>query len=168
MARYFMLLGIVLLTSGCAGWAGDVVPYGPMSARGGYEEEEIEPGVWRILARSGGEAGSDYARNMAEYRAGELLKARGFSHVQMLWHSGRWELGERRRDGSARVLSDQMQMIVRGAYHRSPPTDCRHPEPDRCWVFSAETIMTAALPKLRFPRDDRRKPKATSAPNAVH
>lgn len=90
MARYLLLLGIVLL-SACAGQP-KVVAYGPMTARGGYQEEEIEPGVWRVFARSGGEAGPGYAREIAEYRAAEMLKARGFSWVQILKEFPRSEL----------------------------------------------------------------------------
>ena len=151
MARYLVLLGIVLLTSACAGWPG-VVAYGPMSARGGYQEEEIEPGVWRILARSAGEAGAGYARTMAEYRAAELLTERGFSHVQILKEYGRWELGEESGGGRRRVLSDQMEVTVRGAHDGSPPTDCREPSPGRCWTFTTDAMMTGARPRLKFPR----------------
>jgi hypothetical protein len=161
MARYLVLLGIVLLTSACAGWPA-VVPYGPMSARGGYQEEEIEPGVWRILARSGGEAGAGYARTMAEYRAGELLKARGFSHVQILKEYGRWELSEELGGGRRRVLSDQMEVTVRGAHDRSPPTDCREPSPGRCSTFTTDAMMTGARPASNFREDDPRAPKPRS------
>lgn len=149
MARYLLLLGIVLLSSACAGRPG-VVPYGPMSARGGYQEEEIGPDMWRILARSNGKAGADYAWNMAEYRAGELLKARGFSHIQVLDRNGRWELSDELGGGRRRVLSDAMEVTVRGAHDRSPPTDCRAPNSSSCWTLDIEAMMAGIRPRLKF------------------
>jgi len=149
IARYLILFGLVLTASACAIRPG-VVPYGPMGARGGYHEEEIEPGVWRILARSSGKAGAGYAWNMAEYRAGELLKARGFSHVQMLKRNGRWGLSDDLGRGRRRVLSDMMEVTVRGAHDRSPPADCRAPNPDSCWTLNIDAMMAGIRPRLKF------------------
>jgi hypothetical protein len=147
--RYLILIGIVLLISACAGQQ-RLVAYSPMSARGGYQEEEIEPGVWRVLARSSGKAGAGYAWNMAEYRAGELLKARGFSHVQMLGRNGRWELSDELGGGQRRVLSDQMEVTVRGAHDSSAPTDCRARNADSCRTLDIEAMMAGIRPRLRF------------------
>ena len=149
MARYRGLLGIFLLASACAGRPG-LAPYGPMSDRGGYQEEEIEPGVWRISARSNGNAGADYAWNMAEYRAGELLKAQGFSHIQMLDRMGRWELSDERAGGRRRLLSDAMEVTVRGAHDQSQPTDCRAHKRDSCWTLGIEAMMAGIRPRLKF------------------
>src|SRR5688572_20799042 len=118
--RVPVVLAMLLLTTACAGLTG-VNNYSPMGRLGGYQEEEVEPGVWRILARSNGKAGPSYARNMAEYRAGEFLKARGFSHVQMLAEIGRWELSDDIGGGGRRVHSDQTAVTVRGAHDGSPP-----------------------------------------------
>ena len=151
MTRILAVLGIVLLTFACAGRTG-VNAYCPMSKRGGYQEEEVAPGVWRILARSNGNAGAGYARNMAEYRAGELLKARGFSHVQMLAEIGRWKLGEDLGRGERRVLSDQMAVTVRGAHNGSPPTDCRTSNRSSCYTQRTDAMMAGALSALKFPK----------------
>jgi hypothetical protein len=154
MARYLVLFGIVLLTSACA-IRPRVVAYGPMSALGGYQEEEIEPGVWRVLGRSSGKAGAGYAWNMAEYRAGEMLKARGFSHVQMLGRNGRWELSDDLGGGRRRVLSDQMEVTVRGAHDSLAPADCRASDRDSCWTGNIEAMMAGIRPKLRFAKPRR-------------
>ena len=159
MTRILAVLGIVLLTSACAGRMG-VNPYGPMSKQGGYQEDEVEPGVWRILARSNGKAGAGYARNMAEYRAGELLTARGFSHVQMLIQIGRWELGEDFGGGERRVLSDQMAVTVRGAHDGSPPSDCRTSNPSACYTERADLMMAGAQPNLKFSKGRTRQLKS--------
>lgn len=149
MARCVFLLGLFLLTSACAGRPG-VVPYGPMSAHGGYQEEEIEAGIWRIVARSNGKASANYAWNMAEYRAGELLKARGFSHVQMLNRNGRWDLSDEFGRGRRRVLGDAMELTVRGAHNGLPPTDCRAANPDTCWTLNIDAMMAGIRPRLKF------------------
>ena len=133
----------------CGGRTG-VNVYGRMSVRGGYHEGEVEPGVWRILARSNGKGGAGYARNMAEYRAGQLLKARGFSHVQMLAQIGRWEIGEDIGGGERRVISDQMAVTVRGAHDGSPPSDCRASNPSACYTERADAMMASAQPNLKF------------------
>lgn len=149
MTRYLVLLGIVMLTSACAGRLG-VVPYAPMSARGGYQEEEVRPGVWRVLARSSAKADEGHAWNMAEYRAGELLKARGFSHLQMLDRNGRWELSGQLGGGRRRVLSEAMEVTVRGAHDPSPPTDCHAPNSASCSTLNIEAMMAGIRPRLKF------------------
>ena len=158
MTRILAVCGIVLLTSACAGQTG-VTPYGPMSIQGGYHEEEVEPGLWRILARSSSKAGTGYARNMAEYRAGELLKARGFSHVQMLAQIGRWELGADLGRGERRVVGDQMALTVRGAHDGSPPSDCRTSNRSACYTERTDTMMDGARPYLAFSKGRARQRK---------
>ena len=149
MTRYLILLGVLFLTSACA-WQPRVVAYGPMTARGGYQEEEIEPGVWRVLARSGGEAGPDYAWNMADYRAAEILKARGFSWVQKLKELPHWELSEELGGGRRRVISEDMELTVRGAHDPSVPTDCRQTGINRCFTFTPDLMMKQARKRLKL------------------
>lgn len=144
-----ILLGGVLLTSGCVGQP-KVVAYGPMTSRGGYQEEEIEPGVWQVFARSGGEAGPGYARSMAEYRAAEMLKARGFSWVQILKEYPTTELSEDLGGGRRRVLSEDVKLTVRGAHEYGKPTDCRETGGLRCWSFTPDLMMKQARKRLKF------------------
>jgi hypothetical protein len=121
-----------------------------MTARGGYQEEEIEPGVWRVFARSGGEAGPGYSSDMAEYRAAEILKARGFPWVQILKEFPRAELSEELGGGRRRVISEDMELTVRGAHDPSKPTDCRQSGLQRCWTFTPDMMMQQARKHLRF------------------
>ena len=149
MTRNLILLGTILLTAACAGQP-KVVVYGPMTERGGYQEEEIEPGVWRVFARSGGEAGPGYAGVMAEYRAAEMLKARGFPWVQILKEFPRTELTELDSKGRASVIREDMALTVRGAYDPSKPADCRQTGLQRCWAFTPDMMMKRARKRLRF------------------
>lgn len=48
---------------------GTATKYRPANLFGGYEEKEIEPGIWKVKARSNGIAEPGFARNMAAYRA---------------------------------------------------------------------------------------------------
>ena len=146
--RCLLLLGMVLL-SACAGHQ-RVVAYGPMSERGGFQENEVEPGVWQVTARSGGEAGPGYAAAMAEYRAAEMLKSRGFTWVQILKEFPRTLLSEDLGGGRRRVLSEDMELTVRGAHDPSKPTDCRQTGALRCWTFTPDVIMKRAGKRLRF------------------
>lgn len=146
--RILLLLSMVLL-SACAGRQ-KVVAYGPMTERGGYQETEVEPGVWQITARSGGEAGAGYADAMAEYRAAEMLKSRGFTWVQILKEFPRTLLSEDLGGGRRRVLSEDMELTVRGAHDPSKPTDCRQTGALRCWTFTPDMIMKRAGKRLRF------------------
>jgi len=163
MARGLAVLGIVVMTSSCAGRT-DVHAYGPMSRSGGYQEEEVEPGVWRILARSNGKAGAGYARNMAEYRAAEFLKSRGFSHVQILAEIGRWELSKDNGGGERRVISDQMAVTVRGAHDGSPPPDCRTDVLSSCYTQETDAMMAGTRPALIFSKRQSRMSRRDSQP----
>ena len=147
--RYLLLLLGMAFLSACAGHQ-KVVAYGPMSARGGYHEVELEPGVWQVTARSGGEAGPGYAADMAEYRAAEMLKSRGFTWVQILKELPHTLLSEDLGGGRRRVLSEDMELTVRGAHDPSKPTDCRQTGGLRCWTFTPDMIMTRAGKRLRF------------------
>lgn len=149
MTRCLIVLGVLLLTSACA-WRPGVVAYGPMTARGGYQEQEIEPGVWRVIARSGGQAGPGYARNMADYRAAEMLKARGFTWVQILKELPQWDVSEDLGGGRRRVIREEMELTVRGAYDPSPPTDCRQTGVNRCFTFTPDMMMNRAREGLRL------------------
>lgn len=152
--RYLLLLGMVLL-SACAGHQ-KVVAYGPMSERGGFQEKEVEPGVWQVNARSGGEAGPGYAAAMAEYRAAEMLKSRGFTWVQILKEFPRTLLSEDLGGGRRRVLSEDMELTVRGAHDPSKPTDCRQTGILRCWTFTPDMIMKRAGKRLKFSKRSAR------------
>jgi hypothetical protein len=123
-----------------------------MTERGGYQEEEIEPGVWLVTARSGGEAGPGYSSDMAEYRAAEMLKARGFTWVQILKELPHALLTEDLGGGRRDVIREDMELTVRGAHDPSKPTDCRQTGGGRCWTFTPDTMMKQARKRLKFKR----------------
>src|SRR5687768_7127174 len=89
------LIGAVLiaLALGATPAAAQIVKYGPAGFWGGYKEKEIEPGVWNVSASlNAASGGGMVAAAMANYRAAELIKAKGFTHMRVLKHGG-FELG---------------------------------------------------------------------------
>lgn len=148
MARYLILLGLALLASACAG-RGET-PYGPMGPLGGYQEDEAGPDTWWIYVRSRDPRAEGFSRAIAEYRAGELLKARGFEYVQILDDHGRWELSEDLGGGRRRVLSDELELTVRGVHDYNAPRPCRSTNSHACATLAIDPLMKAARRKLRF------------------
>ena len=124
--RPLILLGLVLTTTACGLWRGET-PYGPMGPLGGYQEDPAGPDTWRIYVRSRDPRAEGLQQAIAEYRAGELLKARGFDYVQILDEHGRWELSEDLGGGRRRVLSDELELTVRGVHEHDAPRPCRSP-----------------------------------------
>jgi hypothetical protein len=80
-----------LSLTACAGGGRSALAttYGKMHLFGGYSDEEIEPGVWKVTGAGNGPAGPGFGRNVALYRAAEIVKAHGFSHIQVLKQSRR-------------------------------------------------------------------------------
>ena len=138
--------------SACAGRDGHsplATTYGKMHLFGGYTDKEIEPGVWKVSGAGNGPAGPGFGRNVAVYRAAEIAKARGFSHVQVL-----------RQRGKARSVSvgggpgsfsgENMELIVRGTNDPAAPLACRDKTPEACMTLSVEQIMATIGPRLKF------------------
>ena len=90
-SKYLVVLAATVVLAGCAssGRPGTATKYRPSYIFGGYSEKEIEPGIWRVAGRSNGIAERGFGRNMAAYRAAELLAAQGFPHVQILDQKGK-------------------------------------------------------------------------------
>src|SRR5690242_2186335 len=133
-------------SSAASARSGLATRYGPMSLFGGYSDKMIEPGVWRVSARSNGPAGSGFGRNMAVYRAAEILSAQGFSYVQVIDGKGDMTVLGRRGDAFQRPLNEHVVLTVRGAYSPQPPADCRAKEPQACITYSAASAMTQLRP----------------------
>jgi hypothetical protein len=79
-----------------------------------------------------------------------MLKARGFPWVQILKEFPRTRLSELDSRGRARVIDEDMELTVRGAYDPSKPTDCRQTGLQRCWTFTPDMMMQRARKRLRF------------------
>lgn len=57
--------------------------------------------------------------------------------------------------GRRRVISEDMELTVRGADDPSKPTDCRQSGLERCWTFTPDMMMKQARKHLRFTKQAR-------------
>ena len=148
--RFLVIVAAALgaLSSASSARSGLATKYGHMSLFGGYSDKEIEPGVWRVSARSNGPAGPGFGRNMAVYRAAEILSAQGFSYVQVIDGKGDATMLGQRRDTFQRQLNEHVVLTVRGAYSPQPPADCRAKDASVCRTFSAARVMSELRPLL--------------------
>jgi hypothetical protein len=139
---------LVLSGSVASARSGLATKYGHMSLFGGYSDKQIEPGVWRVSARSNGPAGPGFGRNMAAYRAAEILSAQGFTYVQILDAKGDMTVLGQRGDTFQRALNEHVVLTVRGATSSAPPADCRAKKLQACVTYSAAGIMSQLRPLL--------------------
>lgn len=132
--------------------------YGPANFWGGYKDHEIAPGVWRIRATANAASGGQgAAKAMAHYRAAELLKAKGFSHVRVL-DIGGWGLFE--PGFVARGMDDgpgYATVTVRGAVGPDDLAGCRARTARYCYTIAADALMASARRHFTF-RPANRKP----------
>jgi hypothetical protein len=128
--------------------SGLATKYGPMGLFGGYSDKMVEPGVWRVSARSNGPAGEGFGSKMAIYRAAEILSAQGFSFVQVIDAKGDMTVLGRRGEAFQRPLNEHVVLTVRGAYSPQPPADCRAKVQSACITLPAADVMTRLRPLL--------------------
>ena len=70
--------------------------------------------------------------------------------VQILKELPHWELSEELGGGRRRVISEDMELTVRGAHDPSVPTDCRQTGINRCFTFTPDLMMKQARKRLKF------------------
>jgi len=105
--------------------------YGPLQKGVGYKTSTTKDGYLKIEAESRRIDGSDFATDSALYRAAEMARAGGHSHVEM--HDGyatRSQLGE-----SVTVFA----LPTNTAVH---PSRCRSGKPNRCYTADVSAVMT--------------------------
>ena len=139
-----MVASVLLAASGAGARSALATGYRPMSLFGGYSEKEIEPGVWRVTGTANGPAGQGFGRDMAIYRAAELLSARGFAYVQVIDQHGK----ETMRTGSGQHVREFLKVTVRGAQGPEAPGDCRSKVVRACFTFPAAVMMARLAPNL--------------------
>ena len=84
---------------------------------------------------------------MAAYRAAELMKARGFSYLQILDQDGKATQFSMR--GSIMHGSGEtMTLTVRGANDAAAPTDCRSANPGMSSTLAIEPLIARLGPLL--------------------
>lgn len=148
-ARMAFALAAGLLAAGCAGGRPvTATTYGPMGLLGGYSDKVVEPGTWRVTGNSNGIAHQGFGRNMAVYRAAEIVKAAGFSHFQVLDQKG-----SSRMIGYGRPTSfagETLTLTVRGVNDPAEPLACRAKQPAACMTLGADEIIAQLGPQLVF------------------
>ena len=129
--------------------AAQVVKYGPAGFWGGYKEKEVEPGVWQVSASlNAASGGGQVAAAMANYRAAELMKAKGFSHMRVLKHGGfELDLGKGAGYGAGPGYA---HLTVRGATGEADTEGCREKSADKCRTLAVDEVMAWWKPYLRF------------------
>lgn len=130
---------------------GTATKYRPANLFGGYEDKEIEPGLWKVKARSNGIAEAGFARNMATYRAAEILSARGFTHMQIVNQKGHAEM--MRSGADMRHIGETMTLWVRGTNEPGAPPTCRAKYEALCFTVPVARTMERTKPLLTFPGD---------------
>ena len=149
MRRIIFALAALSL-AGCAGGrAITASTYGKMHLFGGYSDKEIEPGVWKVTGAGNGPAGPGFGRNVAVYRAAEIVKAKGFSHIQVLKQKGR-SRSVGLSGGSMSYAGETMELVVRGTNDPAAPIACRDKQPEACMILAADEIIATVGPQLTF------------------
>lgn len=142
MRAIILALAATALLSACSGRPGTATKYRSSYIFGGYSDKMVEPGVWKVTGRSNGIAESGFGRNMAAYRAAEVVKAAGFTHMQVIAQKGR---ASTINGGSA---GEFLTLTVRGVNAPAPPTDCREKKPDQCFTLAVDDVMARLRPLL--------------------
>jgi hypothetical protein len=156
MKKLFLpVAAAALLVSGCAGGGRPftATTYGPMHLFGGYTDKEIEPGLWKVTGAGNGPAGEGFGRNVAVYRAAEIVKAHGFTHLQILDQKGKVHMMGR-RGSSMSFAGETMALTVRGTNDPAAPLACRAKSPDACMTLAVETVMATIGPRLSFRKNE--------------
>ena len=148
--RKILLAGLMAASlTACAGRPFTATTYRPQGLLGGYSEKEIEPGIWKVTGNSNGIAEMGFGRNMAAYRAAELMASKGFTHVQILDQKGSARsVGY--GGGSMSHAGETMVLTVRGANSPASPTDCRAKNPSACITVEAASVMASLGPQLHI------------------
>jgi hypothetical protein len=137
-----LALAAASLLAGCSGGSGLATKYRSSYLFGGYSDKIVEPGIWKVTGRSNGVSRPGFGRDMAAYRAAELVKAAGFSHMQVIAQKGRAQT----INGSS--AGEFLTLTVRGVNDPAPPADCREKRPDQCFTLPVDDVMARLGPLL--------------------
>lgn len=142
----FALLAMPSVSEARSGLA---TKYRPADLLGGYKEKEVKPGTWRVHARSNGVAEIGFARNMAIYRAADILREHGFPYMQVVDQKGiSMHIGL-----SEKHAGETMTLWVRGSNGPEAPADCTAKTQDLCFTVPVARTIERVRPFLTFPDD---------------
>ena len=86
---FIIVIAASVMLSACGVARSLDTDYGKMNMTGGFSEKEVEPGVWRVIGRSNGVVRRGFGRDMAVYRAAEIMKQKGFSTFHVIDQKGK-------------------------------------------------------------------------------
>ena len=145
LALTTMITASVLL-SGCGVARTLDTDYGSMTMTGGFSEKEVEPGVWRVIGRSNGVVRRGFGRDMAVYRAAEIMRQKGFASFHIVDQKG--EAKTLVVNGSPRgSAGEYFKVWVVGDDGTGKPA-CRAETPNRCMTLDVPQIMAMLGPRL--------------------
>lgn len=128
-----------LILSGCAA-LGVESEYRPMRLTGGYSDKLVEPGLWKVVGGSNGYTASGTGRNMALYRAAEVIAAAGFNHMQIVDQKGTIS-SISVNNVSGGPSGEELTLWVRGTNDPAAPLDCRAVVPENCSTLDVFQVM---------------------------
>ena len=141
MAKFLCGILLVLGTISAPVY-GQRTGYQPANMWGGYKDKESKPGVFRIVAKVNAySGGARRAYAMAHYRAAELLKEKGFTHLRIL----KMKSSEMVRQGQRATGSNfgKTHIWARGASGIDDSEGCemKGKKAARCQTLSVDAMM---------------------------
>lgn len=148
MKKHMLLFGAALLFSSCAGRPFTATKYRPAGLIGGYSESEIEPGIWRVSGRSNGIAEQGFGRNMAMYRAAEIMRDMGFTEFHIIDQKGKTTTMRQGYGGVGSFAGEELSLLVVGTQLGVAPPPCRAENAAACFNVAVEPTMQRLAPLL--------------------
>jgi hypothetical protein len=137
-----VLAAALLVLAGCA------TGYGHSGLLGGYSDEQVEPGLWRVRARTNGFSGATSAFNMALYRAAELARDAGYPYFQIVQSN----FGVLPLVAGNFIYSSgggqTARFRIRGARSADAPIACEMVDSRGCHTFPVEEVLRQIGPEL--------------------
>jgi len=77
------LINVIVLVA-CIVLAGCSTPYKAKGFRGGFDEVQLSPNMWRVSFKGNGYTGKDQVANLALLRSADLTLSNGFTHFAVI------------------------------------------------------------------------------------
>lgn len=103
----------------------------------------------KVTGVGNGPAGEGFGRNVAAYRAAEIVKAHGFTHLQIIDQKGKVHMMGLRGSPMS-FAGERMDLTVRGTNDPAAPLACRAKKPEACMTLAADAVIARVGPLLTF------------------
>jgi hypothetical protein len=130
--------------TGCAAEGGRpslATKYGPANIFGGYSDKLVEPGVWRVEARTNGVSEDGLANAIAAFRAAEIMRREGFEYIQIIDQKGHKKFVGL-RGGTESSAGQDLTLWIRGSHDRKPTAECRAKLTDACFTLTVTETLS--------------------------